>query len=107
MSTANGGIELRDTDGSARARTERGNIVASFVGPPEGSLETSRGNVHVRLGDDSGALLEAISRDGEVALAGLELDGIEEPARRIGRIGAGGPTLRVYTARGNVRVSGR
>jgi DUF4097 and DUF4098 domain-containing protein YvlB len=107
LATARGHIELRDADGPALARTERGNIVASFKGMPAGSLETRRGNVHVSLATGHGLELDASTREGDVTLAGFDVNGVHEPTRVAGRVGAGGPTLRIYTARGNVRLSAR
>jgi hypothetical protein len=107
LTTGNGGIQLRDSNGPVLARTERGDIVASFSDAPQGSLETRRGDVQVSVAAGSSLELDASTRDGEVALAGLEVNGVREPARAVGWIGAGGPTLRLYTAAGNVHVSER
>lgn len=106
-STVRGQIEIRDAEGRTEAHTERGSIVASFLGAPAGNLETSRGDVHVSLSDGVGAELDASARDGDVALTGLEIDGVREPTRAVGRIGAGGHSLRLYSAGGNVRLSRR
>jgi hypothetical protein len=108
LASGRGGIEIRDLEGPATAKTERGSIVASFVGAPEGQLETSHGSVRVVVPDDAGADLEAISRRGSVLLApGLPLEGARNEAHVAGKLGSGGAPLRLYTARGSVYLSRR
>lgn len=107
LATGRGAIELREVEGRARARTERGSVYASFSGAPEGGLETSRGDVRVQLADGTGAELEARARRGEVEIAGLSLRGERDASHARGRLGPGGPTLRLFTARGDVRVGRR
>ena len=106
LSTRDGTIEVRDATGPALARTERGDISVNFEKAAQGNLETSEGDVSVGLAADQGLELDASTRDGEVDLIGVELAGDHEARRARGRIGTGGATLRVYTAAGNVRVSG-
>jgi hypothetical protein len=103
-----GGIEVEDLDGSVEAKTERGNIVASFVSEPAGSLETSRGSVELEIPAGAGAQLEAVSRRGAVELAqALTPPGEHSESRVAGPINGGGQPLRLYTARGGVRVRPR
>jgi DUF4097 and DUF4098 domain-containing protein YvlB len=107
LTSGRGEIEIRELDGTTSARTERGSVFASFVGDPGGTLETSRGNVHVTVADGAGAALAAVSRSGSVELTGLEVDGVNEASRVDGRLGSGGAPLRLYTARGSIKVSRR
>jgi hypothetical protein len=108
LTSGRGGIEIRDVEGPATAKTERGGILASFVGAPAGGLETSRGSVRVVVPDGAGADLEAISRRGSVELApGLPLEGARNEAHVVGKLGPGGAPLRLYTARGSVYLSRR
>jgi len=107
LASGSGEIAVREADGRAEARTERGHIYASFLAQPEGSLETSRGNVHVQIADGAGADLEAIARRGSVELLGIELDGVQDASHAAGRLGDGGAPLRLYTARGAVQLSRR
>ena len=108
LASGRGGIEIRDVEGPAMAKTELGGILASFVGAPEGELETSRGSVRVMVSDETGADLEAISRRGSVELApGLPLEGARNEAHVVGKLGPGGAPLRLYTARGSVYLSRR
>ena len=103
-----GGIEVRDVSGPVEAKTERGSVFASFAGDPEGVLETRRGTVEVQMPRDSGAELDALTRRGEVEFVG----GIATPPgasddRAVGPLNGGGALLRLYTARGSIRVGGR
>ena len=55
-----------------------------------------------------GVQLDAVSRRGSVELArDVTVDGLREEARVAGAIGGGGPLLRLYTARGMIRVGRR
>ena len=106
--TDKGEIELRDVSGPVEAKTEAGAVYASFVSPPEGVLETRRGSIEVILPEGAGAELDARSGRGTVVLApGLKINGERHEERAVGRLNQGGRSLRVYTARGTVRVSGR
>lgn len=105
--TGHGEIELRALEGRCSARTERGHVFASFDGAPEGQLETTRGDVRIELDGGVGAQLDALSRDGEVDLGGLRWSGERREGSAQGRLGPGGAPLRLYTARGNVKVRSR
>ncbi len=101
-----GEIELSAVAGPVEAKTESGAVFVSFAEAPAGVLETRDGPVEAVLPAEAGLELDAEARDGSVELAGgLELDGEREEGRAAGRVGAGGPPLRLYTARGGIRVS--
>jgi hypothetical protein len=103
-----GGIRLEELRGDVDAMTERGSVYATFVGSPEGRLETSRGSVEVLPPDGVGVELEAISRSGEVVLApGLSVPGEHASDYVAGPLAGGGPSLRLFTARGSVNVRRR
>lgn len=106
--TDRGPITLQDVSGPVEARTERGPVFASFRGAPAGFLETRRGSVEVFLPAETGAELEARSLRGEVDIApGLAWEGERGEQHVLGRINGGGAALRLYTARGLVRVGER
>jgi hypothetical protein len=108
VATDDGAIEVREVSGRVEARTERGSILASFLAAPSGVLETRWGSIDVFVPNGAGAVLDADSPGGEVEIAsGLGFDGEHAGARARGRLGAGGAPLRLYTARGLVRVSAR
>jgi len=108
--TDRGHIDLVDVTGPAVARTERGRVFASFVGDPEGLLETRRGPVEVSLSERAGAQLEARTRRGSVEVSGelaFEPAGEAAPDHASGRLNGGGAPLRLYTTSGSVRVRAR
>lgn len=106
--TDGGPITLQDVSGRVEARTERGAIFASFREAPSGFLETRRGSVEVFLPGESATTLEARSLRGEVDIApGLAWEGERGEGHVLGRINGGGAPLRLYTARGLVRVGER
>jgi DUF4097 and DUF4098 domain-containing protein YvlB len=108
LRTDSGEISLRDVRGDTHARTEVGAVYASFAAAPEGVLETQRGSVEVVFPSHAGTALEARSGHGSVVI----LDGIDANGQRgedffVGEVNGGGPSLHIYTARGNVRVGQR
>jgi len=103
-----GEIELRDVRGEVLAKTESGAVYASFLADPSGVLETQRGSVEVSLPASAKLALDARSGRGRVELApGLTVDGAHAEDRATGTLNGGGQTLRIYTARGSVRVEPR
>jgi DUF4097 and DUF4098 domain-containing protein YvlB len=108
VQTDRGAIELHDVVGPVEARTERGAVFASFVGNPAGFLETRRGPVEVVLPMEAGADLDARSSRGSVEIAGgLAWIGEQGESQAQGSLNGGGAPLRLYTARGSVRVGQR
>jgi len=105
--SGDGKIEIRELSGHGSARTERGNLFASFAGAPAGDFETRHGDVRVELTGGAGADLDARSRDGEVDLGRLPWRGEREGGAARGRVGPGGDPLRLYTAEGTVKVRTR
>jgi hypothetical protein len=108
LRTDDGEISVRNVRGPVEAKTERGAVYASFAGPPEGVIETYSGSVEVVLPDHSGTALDARARRGSVAVGpGLEVQGDRGEDHFVGAVNGGGEPLRVYTARGSIRVERR
>jgi DUF4097 and DUF4098 domain-containing protein YvlB len=106
--TDRGEIQLAEVGGEVDAKTERGGVFASLLGEPRGLLETRSGSVEVLVPEGAGSELEARSAEGGVVLSpGLALEGVREEDRAVGRLNGGGAPLRLYTARGTIRVSAR
>ncbi len=100
-----GAIELDDVSHRVDARTERGSIHASFSAAAAGRLETRRGSVEAVLPHDASVRLDAVARRGSVEVEeGLRVPGEHSESRVAGPVNGGGPVLRLYTARGSVRV---
>jgi hypothetical protein len=103
-----GEVTLDDVRGPADVTLEQGAIAASFTGAPAGSLATRSGSVEVLLPAHAGAALEAHSGRGAVEVdASVQPEGTRAADHFVGKLNGGGPALRVYTARGSVRVAGR
>ena len=109
LKTVNGGIKLTRMAGEVQGRTTNGGVDVDLDGGTwQGAgldVQTTNGGVRLRIPDGYSAHLEtgtvngAVNIDYPVALQG-----------RIGRsfstdIGGGGPTLRVRTSNGGVRIS--
>ena len=106
--TDDGEVNLQQVRGRVEARTEIGAVYASFLGEPEGQIETRRGSVEVIFPRDAGIDLDARTADGTVQLeTDLEIDGERANGYAVGRVNGGGSSLRIYTARGNVRLDRR
>lgn len=106
--TTNGGIALRDVGGDVRGETTNGGVKVELYGDSwEGrglDVETTNGGVKVLLPTDYNARLETGTTNG-----GLEIDFPVMVQGRIDRnlevdLGAGGPTIRVMTTNGGVRI---
>lgn len=105
LRTDEGEIQVREVHGAVEAKTESGAIYASFASQPAGLLETRRGTVEVVLPDHAGTELDARTASGTVEVAnGLQVEGERRPNRVTGHVNGGGAPLRVYTARGSIRV---
>ena len=103
-----GEIELRDLRGEVSAKTESGAVFASFLADPSGVIETQRGSVEVNLPATAKLALDARSGSGRVEVGvGLEVLGERALDRATGTLNGGGQALRIYTARGSVRVEPR
>jgi hypothetical protein len=103
-----GELQLRDVRGEVSAKTESGAVYASFLADPSGVLETQRGSVEVSLPAHAKLALDARSGRGRVEVGeGLAIDGPRAEDRVVGALNGGGETLRIYTARGAVRVDAR
>ena len=108
LRTDGGEIAVRELRGELEAKTEGGAIYASFASAPAGLLETRRGSVVIELPNGAGAELDASVGEGRVELLdGLEVLGTRQADRIKGTLNGGGAPLRVYSARGIIRVGRR
>jgi DUF4097 and DUF4098 domain-containing protein YvlB len=111
VETHNGGLRLTDLGGHVRAETRNGGVdVALSGGRWDGDLldvETTNGGVRVTLPDGYAAHLEAGTTNG-----GIRIDFPITVQGRISRnlstdLNGGGPTIRVVTRNGGVRIERR
>lgn len=102
--TGSGNIELRDIHGTLRASTGSGDI--KIGGSPSGDwkLETGSGNVEFSPGN-TGFVLDASTGSGSVHTDHeMAVQGSFDRHHITGKINGGGPTVRIQTGSGDVRV---
>ena len=111
LETHNGGLHLTDLGGHVRAETQNGGVTVALTGARwDGDLldvETTNGGVRLTLPEGYAAHLEAGTTNGAIR--------IDFPITVQGRINrsistdlnGGGPTIRVTTRNGGVRVERR
>ena len=102
--TGSGNIELKNLHGGLHAHTGSGNI--KVAGAPAGpwKLETGSGNVEMWVGDSPMTL------DAETGSGGIHTDremltqGSADKHHLTGKLNGGGPTVRVETGSGEIKV---
>jgi len=111
VETQNGGLHLTDLGGHVRAETRNGGVNVALSGTRwDGDLldvETTNGGVHVAVPDGYAAHLETGTTNG-----GIRIDFPVTVQGRINRnistdLNGGGPTIRVMTRNGGVRIERR
>jgi len=111
IETRNGGLHLTDLGGHVRAETRNGGVTVALSGARwDGDLldvETTNGGVHVTLPEGYAAHLETGTTNG-----GIRVDFPITVQGRINRnisadLNGGGPTIRVMTRNGGVRIERR
>lgn len=113
--TTNGGVHLDDVTGRVTARTVNGGLHLALADGWHGEgidAETTNGGVHLELPGDIDAHLEASTVNGPISSdVALQRASRREPGPVGGSVsaelGRGGPTLRLATVNGPVRVSRR
>ena len=111
LETTNGGITVAGVAGEVRGHTTNGGIDVTLDGggwKGEGlDLETTNGGVQLRVPENFSAHLEAGTTNGGISVDfPITVQG--RITRRISSdIGGGGPTVRLMTVNGGVRVSRR
>jgi DUF4097 and DUF4098 domain-containing protein YvlB len=93
-------LDLRTGDGRIDAEVARGSKVTEAW-----SLRSGDGGITLRVPDDLGADLEAHTGDGHIVLdSPVTVSGTIRPSDVRGKLGAGGPPLRMQTGDGSIRV---
>jgi hypothetical protein len=108
LRTVNGNIEIYEGGGSVHAHTTNGNVhleLAHFADQKGMAAETTNGSVLLAVPQDTQANLEARSLNGNFY---SELPFSQETASRPremrGKFGKGGPTIRLNTVNGGIRI---
>jgi len=107
----NGGIRLSDVGGNVRARTTNGGVVANLSGTTwqgEGlDLQTTNGGATVNVPRGYNAMLETGTTNGPMRVD-FPITVRGSLNRHIStQLGSGGPTVRVITTNGGVRIAER
>jgi DUF4097 and DUF4098 domain-containing protein YvlB len=109
IKTSGGDITLENVHGRVEARTSGGDVTASLArgNAKGGEIETSGGDIELRLDPAINLSLDASTSSGEVTsnLPHLSVTGEISSSRLHGTLGSGGETLRVHTNGGSVRIS--
>jgi hypothetical protein len=102
--TGSGNIEVKDVKGSLRAETGSGNIKAGGDPTAPWHLQTGSGGVELWVGD-SPLTLDAESGSGSIHSDHEMLtQGSTDRHHVTGKLNGGGPTVRVETGSGDIRV---
>jgi len=109
IKTSGGDITLENVHGRVEAHTSGGDVTASLArgNAKGGEIETSGGDIELRLDPAINLDLDASTLSGEVSsnLPHLSVKGEVSSSRLHGTLGSGGETLRVHTNGGSVRIS--
>jgi hypothetical protein len=102
--TGSGNVELRNLHGGLRAGTGSGNINAGGMPTTDWKLETGSGNVDLWTGT-IGITINAETGSGSVhSDRELLMQGELNRHHMVGKLNGGGPTVRVETGSGDVRI---
>jgi hypothetical protein len=105
VTTGSGSIDLRGVDGGLQARAGSGRIKAQGVQRTDWELRTGSGSVRVSLPGGAGFELDAAAGSGRVHTDHpVTLEGTLRRNQLNGQVREGGPTLRVRTGSGNIRI---
>jgi hypothetical protein len=102
--TGSGTVELKGLHGSLRAGTGSGNIKVSGTPTSDWKLETGSGGVEFWAGD-AGFTLNASTGSGSVHTdQEMTVQGSFDKHHITGKVHGGGPTVRIETGSGDIRV---
>lgn len=102
--TGSGNLELKNLHGSLRGGTGSGNIKVTGTPASDWKLETGSGNVEFWAGN-AGFTLDASTGSGSVHTdQEMAVQGSFDKHHIVGKVHGGGPTVRIETGSGDVRV---
>jgi hypothetical protein len=105
VQTSSSGITLTGVTGGLVTKTESGRTKVS--GAPGAAWDLSAGSaaLEIRFDRRVGVTLDATSGSSDVKVLGGTVDGTVSKGRAAGAIGGGGPTVKLYSRSGSIRVS--
>jgi len=102
--TGSGNIELRDLRGGLKANTGSGDIKVSGSPTTDWKLGTGSGNIELWPGN-TGFTLDASTGSGTIHTDHeMSVQGSFDRHHITGKVGGGGPTVRIETGSGDVRI---
>lgn len=102
--TGSGSIELRDIHGGLRATTGSGNIKIAGAPSSDWYIQTGSGGVEYSAGN-SGMTLDASTGSGSVETdREMFVQGSLNRHHITGKVNGGGPTVRIQTGSGDIRI---
>lgn len=102
--TGSGNVELKNVNGSLRAGTGSGNIKVAGTPTSDWKLETGSGGVEFWAGN-TGFTLDASTGSGSIhSDPEMTVQGSFDKHHIVGKVRGGGPTVRIETGSGDVRV---
>jgi DUF4097 and DUF4098 domain-containing protein YvlB len=110
VKSTNGTVTASDVSGPVQAETTNGAVRIDLASVAEGgvSCETTNGAVLVTLPRDAAARLSARVSNGGISASGLDLAVSQQSRQRLeATLGGGGPTIRLETTNGAVRINGK
>ncbi len=109
--TSNAPVRVQVHSGGLTVKTSNGAIDADIAFLPavkEVELETSNGDVTLRLPPDVSATITASTDNGTVVVSGLSVEYEEQSQRYIrGRIGSGAAPVKIGTSNGDIVIQSR
>jgi DUF4097 and DUF4098 domain-containing protein YvlB len=108
VTTSGGDITLENATGRVEVHTSGGDVTAALArgNAKGGEIETSGGDIKVRVDPAVSLTLDASASSGEVTSdLPLKVTGEISPSRLHATLGSGGETLRVHTNGGSVHIS--
>lgn len=110
LHTSGGSIRVANASGSVQATTAGGSISVNFATPPPrpSNLETSGGSVRVTIPGNANLDVDARTSGGHVETSlPITVQGTTKRTALVGRLGSGGPLLRLRTSGGSIYLEKR
>ncbi len=107
LRTAGGNIKLKQGKGTVEAATSGGNITLELTESPKESmsLKTAGGNISLKLPGTTSVNLDATASGGNVTCdLPVTMQGKAKSHSIVGKMGEGGPELKLRTSGGNIRI---
>jgi len=105
VQTSSSGITLTGVTGGLVTKTESGRTKVSGAPGAAWDISAGSGSLEIRFDRRVGVTLDATSGSSSVQVQGGTVDGAVSKGRAAGAIAGGGPTVRLYSRSGSIRLS--